>query len=194
MKFSEWLNGRLQIDESEIDRLYDKSRISVELVKMYKPELLYNVSTIANLTGPMETRAYGLYNSGENQDLLDPQEQQRLIWRSGGKVTKKQLENMKPDILKQYYPDLDERKVNPGDTIHINIHKILKDPIVKSDYDAVIQIASTIVHECTHDKEFRERNQTSEFGPEKEQTFFRQWVNQPYVQKHIEQRLGQFAK
>jgi len=191
--FKEWLNDRAEVDESEIDRLYDKSRISVELVKMYKPELLHNVSTIASLTGPHVTRAYGLYNSGENQDLIDPTEEQRLIWRSGGRLSKEKLKDIQPEILRQYYPELDMRKINPGDTIHVNIPKILRDPKVESDYDAVVQIASTIVHECTHDDEFRKRNQTSEFGPEKEQQMFSQWLDTPQVQDHIQRRLQQFG-
>jgi len=193
LNFREWVSDQSEVDESQIDQLYDKSRISVELVKMYNPQLLYNVSTIASLGGAHATRAYGLYNSGENQDVIDPSEEQRLIWKSGGSLSKDKLKDMQPDILKQYYPDLDARKINPGDTIHVNIPKILRDPQVQSDYDAVVQIASTIVHECTHDKEFREKNQTSEFGPEEAQQQFYQFLNKPETQDHIQKRLQQFG-
>jgi hypothetical protein len=193
LNFRDWVNTQVEVDESEIDQLYDKSKISVELVKMYKPELLQNVSTIASLSGPHAGRAYGLYNSGENQDIIDSAEEQRLIWRSGGRLTKDRLKGIQPKILQQYYPDLDMRKVNPGDTIHVNIPKILRDPQVQSDYDAVVQIASTIVHECTHDDEFRKRNQTSELGPDREQAEFSRWLNRPDVQDHIQKRLQQFG-
>ena len=59
------------LDEKQIDILYNKAHIAVELVRMYNPNLLNNISTIANLV----SGAYGIYNSGENR---------KIWWSFGG--------------------------------------------------------------------------------------------------------------
>jgi hypothetical protein len=188
LPFSTWMNQR-GVDETQIDAIYNKAKISVELVRWYKPALLANVSTIANLA----TGSYGLFNSGENQDLLDPSEQQKIIIQSGGKVTHQQLHDPKyqSQVLQQYYPNVDARHIKPGDTIHVNVRRIIMQS--KSDYEAVLQIASTIVHESTHDNEFRKVKHTSETGPVAEEHLFMRWVSNPKIQEFIQKRLQQFG-
>jgi hypothetical protein len=186
--FSSWLNQQAP-DESQIDSIYNKAKISVELVRWYKPQILANVSTIANLA----SGAYGLYNSGENLDVLDPTEQQKIIIQSQGKVTKQQLQDPKyqRQILQQYYPGIDKRRIKPGDTIHINVRRILMQS--KSDYEAVLQIASTVVHEATHDNEYRQKHHTSETLPVSEEHMFMRWASNPKVQEYVQKRLEQFG-
>lgn len=161
MKFSEWLNTReSKIDERQVDVLYDKTHIAVELVRDYyketgQPDYLQNISTIANLA----SGAYGLYNSGENRQIIDPSVEQRLIYRSKGKLNKNQLQKLPKRVIKQYFPDLDMRYVKPGDTIHINVRKELAES--KSHWEAVLRIGSTIAHEAKHEAEQRERENTA---------------------------------
>jgi hypothetical protein len=195
MNFKEWMNQAPDIEEKEIDSLYDKAHIAVDLVRDYckqtnQPDLLVNISTIANLA----TGAYGLYNSGENKDIIDPSVAQRLIYRSQGQITKDQLEKMPRRIMKQYFPDLDMRYVNPGDTIRINIRRILSQ--AQSDLQAVLEIASTIIHEATHDVEKREKEDRfgngsplTEIEPQRRERHFMEWArqNMNYIlQKHPE--------
>jgi len=157
INFNEWLLSKEpEIDEREIDALYDKAHIAVELVRDYyketgQPSYLRNISTIANLA----SGAYGLYNSGENREIIDPTIEQRLIYWSKGKLNKDQLKRLPKRILKQYFPDLDMRYVRPGDTIRINVRRELAES--KSHWEAVLRIGSTIAHEAKHEAEMRER-------------------------------------
>jgi hypothetical protein len=159
-----------QIDASQIERVYDKARISVELVRMYNPMFLENISTIANLA----SGAYGLYNSGENKKMLPPDYEQRLIY--WGKITKDQIGNIPTKILKQYFPDLEENNIKSSDTIRVNVQRILSQS--KTDLEAVLQIASTIVHEATHRIERETKGQTFETGPKGEEHKFMAWASQ----------------
>ena len=171
MGFKEWLNQKdPSVDERQIDQLYDKARISVQLVKMYRPNLLFNISTIADLA----TGAYGLYNSAENGQVLDPGAEQRLIYY--GKVDRNRIRSLPRRILKQYFPNLKPQEVKVNDTVHINIRRILNES--KTDLEAVIRIAATIVHECTHEIEGETKGHTEETGPEAEARKFVAWAKQ----------------
>lgn len=149
---------------------YDKAHIAVELVRMYHPDFLENISTIADLA----SGAYGLYNSGENTKILPTEYEQRLIY--WGKLNKKQISNIPTKTLKQYFPELDERRIRSGDTIHVNVRRILSQS--RSDLEAVLQIASTIVHEATHRIERETKGQTFETGPQGEERKFINWAKQ----------------
>lgn len=167
LNFKEFMD---QLDASQIEAIYDKAKISVELVRMYRPDFLDNISTIANLA----SGAYGLYNSGENTKVLPPEYEQRLIY--WGQLKKDQIGNIPMRTIKQYFPDLDERKIRSGDTIHVNVRRILNQ--VQSDWEAVLQIASTIVHEATHRIERETKGQTFEMGPQGEERKFMMWASQ----------------
>jgi hypothetical protein len=170
MNFKEFFGQQQDLDSSQIERQYDKARISVELVRMYRPEFLENISTIADLA----SGAYGLYNSGENKKILPPDYEQRLIY--WGKVKKDQIGAIPTKMIKQYFPDLDERKIRSGDTVHVNVRRILSQ--ARSDVEAVLQIASTIVHEATHRIERETKGQTFETGPKGEEQKFMNWAMQ----------------
>jgi hypothetical protein len=188
MNFKEWLFNEQSIgadptavEESEIDRLYDKAHISVELVREYKPELLYNISIIANLA----TGAYGLYNSGENKKVLQGRTE-RLIFNQKH-LQQHDVDILPKAVLKQYFPEIDEREIRESDTIHVNIRRILQE--ASSDLDAVLQIASTIVHESTHESEKEQTGKTSEVGPTAAEREFMNWAKtnmQKILSKHPE--------
>lgn len=120
---------RKNIDYSQIESIYNKAHIAVELVRMYQPELLGQVAIIANLA----SGAYGVYNSGEDND-------QR------------------------------------GDTVHVNVRRIMNEK--KTDVEAILEIAATIVHEATHDNEYATTGKSNETGPEQAEKAFLTWVQQ----------------
>ena len=95
-------------------------------------------------------------------------------------------------VLKQYFPEIDEREIRESDTIHVNIRRILQE--ASSDLDAVLQIASTIVHESTHESEKEQTGKTSEVGPTAAEREFMNWAKtnmQKILSKHPE--LGKYA-
>jgi hypothetical protein len=168
--FKEFMAQQQEVDASEIERLYDKAKVAVELVRQYKPQFLDNISTIANLA----SGAYGLYNSGENKKFIPSDLEQRLIHY--GRLNKDQIGAIPTKTIKQYFPDVDERTIRKGDTIHINVNRILNQ--AKTDLEAVLQIASTIVHEATHEIERETKGQTFETGPQGEERKFMAWAEQ----------------
>lgn len=172
LKFNEFLQTFLSKDYDvsfdEIENLYDKAHIAIQIVRMYNPNFLLNISTIANLS----TGAYGLYNSGENKKILPPDVEQRLIYY--GKLNKNNIGNIPSVTLKKYFPEIDERKIKKGDTIRINVKRILSQS--KTNLEAVLHIASTIIHESTHEIERETKGKTFETGPEGEEKKFMQWA------------------
>jgi hypothetical protein len=165
MDFKEWLQQDTKVDEAEIDRVYDKAHIAVELVRQYNPQLLLNINTIANLA----SGAYGLYNSGENQQVLDPDVERRLIY--WGKIPKNKIKTLPRRVIKQYFPNLDTRHIKITDTIRVNVGRILRES--KTNLEAVLRIASTIIHESTH-----ELGHTTEGPPQQAEQAFMNWAKQ----------------
>ena len=70
MNFKKWLEqntvGTDQVDERQINAIYDKAKYAVQLVRMYDKNLLKNISTIA----PLTSSVYGMYSSGENKKAI----------------------------------------------------------------------------------------------------------------------------
>jgi len=123
------ITTKRNIDSSQIQTIYGKANIAVELAKMYNPDLLSQVSVIANLA----SGAYGIYNTGEDNDQT-------------------------------------------GDTIHVNVRRILNEK--KTDVEAILEIASTIIHEATHDAEYAQTGRSDETGPKRTEENFMNWVKQ----------------
>lgn len=190
ISFKNWFEQQFDttVDETQIDAIYDKAKISVELVRMYNPELLNQVGTIANLA----TGSYGLYNSGENLNVIEPSEEQKIIMQTQGQINKEQLQKMRPEILKKYYPNVDSNKFKFSDTIQINVNRILNDPKVNSDLEAIMQIGATIVHEATHNQEYRTKGYTNETAPMMEEKKFLQWAAKQEIQAFIQTQLQRF--
>jgi hypothetical protein len=165
MNFCEWFK---KTDARELESIYNKTHISVELVNQYNPQLLANISTIANLS----SGAYGLYLSAENKKLLNPEMERRLIY--WGRINKNNIGNIPTKVLSQY--GIDPKKVQPSDTIHVNVKRILSQS--KTDLEAVLQIASTIIHESVHELEREASGKTNETGPKTAENQFMMWAKQ----------------
>ena len=86
----------------------------------------------------------------------------------------KKIKTLPVSVLKKYLPDLDANKIRPSDTIHVNIQKILRE--FGDSSRAIIEIASTIVHEATHQLEFNFYGKTGETGTKPAEDAFILWV------------------
>lgn len=175
ISFKNWLEvntlGTKEVDESKIDVIYDKAKISVKLVQMFNEKLLYNINTII----PLQSGVYGLYSSAKNQKVIDQTEAEKIRLKFGNDVIEKHKVNMIPNVvLKQQIPNLDLNKIHPSDTIEVNISRILKE--LGNTKRAVIEIASTIVHEATHENELQTKGSTNEVGPKAAEVQFLNWV------------------
>jgi len=157
-------------DSRQLDQLYSKAHIATEIVGMYNPRMLDNIAVIANLA----SGAYGVYNSGENQKILPKDVENNLIYY--GRINKRQLDNIPKRTLMQYYPQIPQNAIRQSDTIHVNVRRIMQEK--GSDFEAVMEIASTIVHEATHEMERETTGTTSEAGPMAAEQKFMQWVIQ----------------
>jgi len=166
--FKEWMNQKLP-DFHEVESIYGKAHVAVQIVEMYDPDLLKNIATIANLS----SGAYGLYNSGEVEKQLPPELEKKMIF--SGKVDKNNISKIPNVVLKKYFQEFDESKIKESDTIRVNVKRILSQ--VKSQMEAIIQIASTIVHEATHAREMQTKGYTNESGPEAAEQDFQKWIS-----------------
>ena len=178
MHFAKWLEqttvGTELVDSSKIDALYEKAKISVQIVQLYdkmtNQKLLTNISTIA----PLSSGVYGMYMSSENHKVIGKEvlDKMKLLFPKDIMLDKK-LQTLPNAVLKQYLPDLDEKQIIPSDTIHVNIQKILKQ--LGDTPQAILEIASTIIHEATHELELQTTGKTSEVGPVAAERKFIDW-------------------
>jgi len=184
MNFKEWFSTQdTQVDERQIDAVYDKAHIAVDLVRSYRPQLLTNISTIANLA----TGAYGMYNSAENQKVLPPDVERWLIYRG---VNKNELGNI-PSMIYQKY-GVNPQNIKSNNTIHVNVKRIISQ--ARTELEAVLQIAATIVHEATHSIERESSGLTDEIDPKAaERQFMREMESKipEIIQKYPELKGGQ---
>jgi hypothetical protein len=189
MRFKLWLEtvagtlGTELVDESQIDSIYDKAKISVKLVQFYAREnrikLLNNISTIANLS----SGAYGLYNSANNKKVISQNALQKIRFKFGDDIFKNNKINNIPEVvIKKYIPDIQDLDVQQSDVIYVNVSRIIKE--FGDTPQAILQIASTIVHEATHEKEREETGKTTD-GPnslvDREEKKFLNWFKSAQV-------------
>lgn len=181
MKFKEFVNqstvGTELVDSSQIERLYNKAKLSVKLVQLYdkmtNQKLLTNISTIA----PLASGVYGMYMSKENKKIIgkDVANKLKLIFPKDMMLNQK-LQTLPNAVIKQYVPDLDEKQLQPTDVIRVNVNKIVSE--LGDSKQAILEIASTIVHEATHEIELQTTGKTNEIGPKNAENKFVQWANQ----------------
>jgi hypothetical protein len=183
MEFKEWLNnnpyaGTEKVD-SKLNQVYNKAQYAVKLVQLYDQQtnqkLLTNITTIAPLTG--NSSLYGLYNSAENKKVIGPQAANQIKFKFGQSVLNKNSINKLPNVvIKKHIPDIDEKQLVPSDVIHVNVRDILKR--FGDSFSAIIEIASTIVHEATHAIEFqtKEKVMNPEKSPTDAEKSFKSWV------------------
>ena len=179
LSFRSWLEqntvGTEEVDSRQLDAAYDKAKYAVRLVRLYdkmtNQKLLTNISTIATLSQGV----FGLYNSGENKKVIGPAAAAKLRMRFGQDVMANNTLNRLPTVvIKQYVPDIDERQIQPSDVIHVNVQKHLA--AHGDSMAAILEIASTIVHECTHELEMQATGRTSEAKPQAAERAFMTWV------------------
>lgn len=174
--------------ESKIDHIYDKAKYAIKLVQLYgrstNQKILNNISTIA----PLNTGVYGLYTSAENKKIIGPALVNKIRFKFGQSAIQQDSLNKVPNsVIKKYIPDLDDRQLVPSDIIHVNVQRIVKE--LGDTKRAVLEIASTIVHEATHEIEFQNTGKTNEVGPKAAEVKFRNWAekNWPTVVSRIPQ-------
>lgn len=182
MNFSKWFYeqgstvGTENVDERQIDSAYKSAKYSVQLVRLYdkltNQSLLKNISTIALL----QSGAYGLYSSSENKKVIGPSIVNKLKMKFGTDMLMSNRLNTIPNaVIKQYIPDIDVNQLQPSDVIRVNVQKHLATH--GDTLQAIIEIASTIVHECTHELELQKTGKTSEVGPVQAEKVFIDWVS-----------------
>lgn len=170
--------GTEMVDERMLDSAYDKAKYSVKLVQLYDStlpagqKLLLNISTIATLNQGV----YGMYASSEDKKVIGPQVLAKLRMKFGEEMIQSQnMGRLPAAVMKQYIPDLDMNQVKSSDIIHVNVQKHLQ--AHGDTLNAVLEIASTIVHECTHELERQTTGKTSEVGPVAAEHRFMAWVH-----------------
>jgi hypothetical protein len=177
ISFIEWLGATVGTEnvESKIDHLYDKAKFAIKIVQIYSKEnrlnLLKNISTIA----PLNSGVYGLYNSAENKKVIGPSVANKIKFKFGNNlVQQNNVQKLPNAVIKQHIPDIDTNHLVPSDVIHVNVQKIVKE--LGDTRQALIEIASTIVHEATHEIEFQNTGKTDEIGPKKAEEAFKSWA------------------
>lgn len=179
ISFREWQAKTLGTEEveSQIDAIYDKAKYAIKLVQLYdrstNQNLLKNISTIA----PLNTGVYGLYASSENKKVIGPEIANQMRFKFGNDLMSQNKINKLPNaVIKQHLPDIDEKKLVPSDVVHVNVTKILRE--LGDSKEAVIEIASTIIHEATHELEFQsgKMQANKEAGPVNAEIKFKNWV------------------
>ena len=84
------------------------------------------------------------------------------------------LDQVPNAVIKKYIPDIDMKHLQPSDVIRVNVQKHIA--AHGDTLETVIEIASTIVHEATHEIELQTTGQTNETGPENASKQFLSWV------------------
>jgi len=161
-----------QVD-NQIEVKYDKARIALNLVNQYDASLLDEISTIADLS----SGSYGLYNSGENSHLIpeDVKQQIRLIFHNEN-MDDAMMSRIPVKVLSERFPQIDANSIQIDNVIRVNVSRIVNES--NTDLEAVLEIASTIVHEATHEIEFESQGWTSEAGPQAAERNFYSWAMQ----------------
>jgi hypothetical protein len=172
--------GTEEVDEHQIDMAYNKAKYSVKLVQLYdqmtNQKLLTNISTIATLNQGV----YGLYNSVENKKVIGNNVANKVKMKFGQDVMQNHKIDQVPNVvIKQYIPDVDLKQIQPSDVIHVNVQKHLQTH--GDSKETIIELASTIVHECTHELELQTTGKTSEVGPVNAERRFKDWVQKNWT-------------
>lgn len=194
MNFKEFFNqttlGTENVDSSQIESIYNKAKLSIRLVQLYgrstQQQLLKNINTVANLSSGV----YGMYMSRENRRTIgkDVVDKFKLLFPKDMMINQK-LQTLPTAVIKQYFPDIDERHLQPSDTIRVNVSRIVRE--LGDTKEAIVEIASTIVHEATHELEMQNYGKTDESGPKSAEVHFHNWVQQNW--NMIKQRIPEFA-
>lgn len=192
LNFKLWLEaitlGTEEVDERQIDAAYNNARHAVKLVQLYdkslpaNDKLLINISTI----GTLSQGVYGLYNSKETRKVLTsqiPPETLNKIKMIFGPdiIGKESIDGLPRDaikglplaVIKQKIPEINISTLKPSDVIHVNVQKHLMKH--GDSPEAVLEIASTIVHEAQHALDMEKNNRTDEGSAKAAEKRFSDW-------------------
>ena len=181
--FTKWVEttlGNESVDESKIDAVYNKAKISVQIVQLYDKMTNQKLLTNINMIAPLSSSVYGLYMSAENRKAIGKQvlDRMKLLFPKDMMLDKK-LQTLPNAVIKKYIPDIDEKQLIPSDTIHVNVQKILGQ--FGDTSQAILEIASTIIHESWHEIELQNIGKTNETGPVAAEKRFMEWVRQNWT-------------
>jgi len=189
IKKSQYVPYGSYVEGGKIEAKYPLSHLAVQLVREYDEDALYSVGVIEDMPGES---AYGYYSNADNVHQL-PQEvadRVRIVFNT------ENIDLIPKSTLVQAIPELNEQSVQVGDTIHVNIDKIIKEaqhpnPII-FHFNVIKEIAKTILHEATHVIEMETSGQTSEFAAEQAETPFGQYIDGQFdrIEKLIQNELG----
>lgn len=202
LDFSKWLMalesstvGTEEVNAQQVISTYNRVKDSIEIVRMYDQtlpddrKLLKNISTIVNLSSGA---AFGMFINTDNNNVIGQDVMQKIqsiypndpiIGKKVQKLSRKEILDHLPEDLKK---QIDPRKIQPSDVIKINVRGHLQK--YGDSPAAIIEIASTIVHESTHVIEYVEKGETFD-GPgtmvEKAEDAFKSWAKQnwPIISK-----------
>jgi len=175
-------------DSSQIERVYKKSRLAVKIVQDYDKQTgnnyLTNITTIAPIS---RAGIFGLYNSAENKAIIGKPYNQQKFTFSQEELDK--MANLPGDVLRQNkIPEEIINSIQPTDTIRINVLNIYdtfnkaqkagKMSPEEAQINIIREIASTIVHESTHEADKRLHDKTSEIRPLEVEKKFNNWFDQ----------------
>lgn len=193
--FTNWLNevntvGTEEVDHSKVTAAYNKFDLAVKLVQLYDKmtgkDLLKDINTIVPLSGGPS--AYGLYSSSQNKKVVGPNA--KLIF-SKAKFDQHSIDTLPNAVIKQKFPNINLAELIPSVTIQVNVSRFLRELGDKTW--TIVQMASTIVHEATHEKEFQQLKDPNaklgEAGPEKAEKEFVDWYtkNENLIKQKIPQ-------
>ena len=178
--------GTEDVEASQVISIYGRVKDSVDLVKMYDAtlprdqQLLRDISTIANLGSGS---AFGMFVNSDNTNVIGQNVMSKIntiypndpmIGKKVQKLSRKQILDHLPTEVKS---QIDPHEIQPSDIIKIDVRKHLAK--YGDSPAAIIEIASTIVHESTHVLEYVEKGKTFD-GPgtavEKAEAAFKAWV------------------
>lgn len=182
IQFKNWLEqNTLGTDEvaSQIDGLYDKAKYAIKIAQTYvksssdpkTKNLLKNISTIA----PLNSGVYGLYNSSENKAVIGrPANGTRFVFGQDMIAQQNNIQKLPVAVIRQYVPDVDPSQIKPSDVIHVNVQSIVSK--LGDSMEAILEIASTIIHEATHEFNYRTTGQSPEEDSKAAETAFLSWA------------------
>lgn len=192
-------------DAAQSEHNWIKTTLGIKGTKPFG--YLRNISMVAPLSG----NNYGLFNSSETERFIDanivkdnkqgpPQSSQPVTFKpltelSPDEIQKRDfLKQMALDVITQKFPNIDLTGIHTSATIHVNVQSIVRDvtkqfgkvtdpaKLLEIDKAIIKQIASTIVHESTHELEYKKKAKSTEALPEQAQQRFETWVdNNPAI-------------
>jgi len=185
--------GKEDVNIQQVDRLYDKSDLAVKCVQLYDKITNKNFLTDITTVVPFQQKGlYGLFNSADNRLALGSYDKNRFIF-SPEEIQK--LADMPTEVLKKYkVPQEILNLIQNNDVqVQVNINDIYNDvnaqvkakklDKLSGQLEIIKTLASTIIHEVTHLREYRRKRadmgeMSGEVGPEREEKLFETWFDQ----------------